>query len=429
MLMTHHEARERIALALVIAATTLLSCVSLALLAPYDAFHIFYSGAKLPAAALSVAVFGLVSLLFVLARFSFGYLVGFHLYLTILGYLWLGTFSDLAYDHRAAGLSAALSGVAFLVPALLVRVPIPQAFALCKTAFEKLLLALLALAAAVVLAGAAYNFRVVSLLDIYNFRLDLQFPTPLNYLIGITSSALLPFAFACFVLGRAYWLAGAVLLLLLLYYPITLSKNAFFAPFWLVYVTLFSGLLGSRLTVVVSLALPLLVGTALMAFFPEHAYPYSHIVNLRLFAIPSNAMDFYNHFFAQHDHTHFCQVSFLKSVMACPYHEPLSVIMQEIYQTGFLNASMFATEGIASVGVALAPVVIFACGLVFALANSLSAGLPSRFVLISGAILPIVLNNVPLSTVLLTHGAGALFLLWYVMPRDFLPPEPAGTMP
>jgi hypothetical protein len=37
--------------------------------------------------------------------------------------------------------------------------------------------------------------------------------------------------------------------------------------------------------------------------------------------------------------------------------------------------------------------------------------------------LPIVLNNVPLSTVLVTHGASALFLLWYVMPRDFFAPR------
>ena len=30
-------------------------------------------------------------------------------------------------------------------------------------------------------------------------------------------------------------------------------------------------------------------------------------------------------------------------------------------------------------------------------------------------------SNVPLTTVLLTHGAAAIFLLWYVMPRDFFP--------
>jgi hypothetical protein len=55
-----------------------------------------------------------------------------------------------------------------------------------------------------------------------------------------------------------------------------------------------------------------------------------------------------------------------------------------------MNASLFATEGVASVGVLLAPISAFICGLVVALANRLSAGLPCRFVLISGALFPLV---------------------------------------
>jgi hypothetical protein len=59
-----------------------------------------------------------------------------------------------------------------------------------------------------------------------------------------------------------------------------------------------------------------------------------------------------------------------------------------------------------------------ACGLVIAIGNRLSAGLPAGFILVSGAIIPQVLLNVPLTTVLLTHGAGLLFLLWYITPRS-----------
>jgi hypothetical protein len=54
---------------------------------------------------------------------------------------------------------------------------------------------------------------------------------------------------------------------------------------------------------------------------------------------------------------------------------------------------------------------------VIALGNGLSAGLPDRFVLISGAVFPQILLNVPLSTALLTHGLAVLFLLWYFTPR------------
>jgi hypothetical protein len=134
-------------------------------------------------------------------------------------------------------------------------------------------------------------------------------------------------------------------------------------------------------------------------------------------------MDVYSDFFSRHELTHFCQVSILKPFMHCPYQEQLGVMMQTVYKLGNFNASLFATEGIASVGIWLAPVSVFLCGLVIALGNRLSAGLPAGYVLISGAIIPQALLNVPLSTVLLTHGAGLLFLLWYVTPRTIFNPE------
>jgi hypothetical protein len=134
-------------------------------------------------------------------------------------------------------------------------------------------------------------------------------------------------------------------------------------------------------------------------------------------------MDIYNEFFARHDLTYFCQLRILKPFVNCPYEHPLAIEMENNYALGNFNASLFATEGIASVGVLFAPVSVFLCGLVIALGNRLSAGLPPRFILISGAILPQILLNVPLSTVLLTHGMGILFLLWYITPRTLgLPP-------
>ena len=63
------------------------------------------------------------------------------------------------------------------------------------------------------------------------------------------------------------------------------------------------------------------------------------------------------------------------------------------------------------------------CGLVVALGNRFSAGLPPSFILVSGAIIIQILVNVPLSTVLLTHGAGLLFLLWYITPRSIFQDE------
>jgi hypothetical protein len=136
-----------------------------------------------------------------------------------------------------------------------------------------------------------------------------------------------------------------------------------------------------------------------------------------MIAIPSTALDVYNDYFSRHDLTHFCQISFLKHFMSCPYQEPLAIIMERTYDLGNFNASLFATEGVASVGILFAPLVVLACGFVIALGNRLSAGLPPGFVLTSAAVVPQILLNVPLTIALLTYGLGLLFLLWYVTPR------------
>jgi hypothetical protein len=141
------------------------------------------------------------------------------------------------------------------------------------------------------------------------------------------------------------------------------------------------------------------------------------VINIRMFAIQSSALDVYNSFFSTHPHTYFCQVTFLKRVMACPYDEPLSVVMQNTYTMGYMNSSLFATEGVASVGLWLAPVSALACGTVIAFVNYASSGLPPRFILLSSGLMPQILTNTPLTTSLLTHGLAILVLLWWVTPR------------
>jgi hypothetical protein len=335
----------------------------------------------------------------------------------ISGYLWLNCFTDLNYDHRMAGLSAAVSAVAFLLPALFIVSPVRQAYTMSAPAFDRLLTAILLLALAAVIAGALYNFRLVGIGDIYDFRDTMEAPSVVNYAIRIASSALLPFAFAGFIARKAHWRAGAALLLLLLIYPVTLSKLTLFAPFWLVAMLLLSRVFDVKTAVVMSLLGPVLIGLILHVLFNAHTALYFSIVNFRLVAIPSNSLDVYNDFFSRHDPTYFCQISILRRFMPCPYQEPLWIVMEKAYNLGNLNASLFATEGVASVGLLFAPLATFGCGLVVALGNRLSAGLPPRFILLSSAVLLPILLNVPLSIVLNTHGAALLFLLWYVTPR------------
>ena len=136
----------------------------------------------------------------------------------------------------------------------------------------------------------------------------------LNYLIGITSNALLPFLFACFLARRNFWRAGAVLVLLLFYYPIAMSKVAFFAPAWLVLMALLSIIAGAKIAVILSLLIPALAGVVLTSCSENTRKLISPFyfknVNFRMIAIPSVAMDVYNDFFAKHEHTIFARCGF-----------------------------------------------------------------------------------------------------------------------
>jgi hypothetical protein len=377
-----------------------------------------------PVAIMSVSIFSAVSILFVMSRFSFGYLLGFYFYTIILGYVWLGQFSLLSYNHPLAMVSIFLSAIAFLTPALFITSAIRQRVILSDQTLNFLLSLILILAAAVIAVGASYNFRLVNLGEIYKYRGQIEFPAVLRYAIGLTSNALLPFAFACYVMRKQPSRAGIALLLLLLFYPITLTRMTLFAPFWLLFLTLLSKWFEARTAVIFSLFLPMSVGVILLLLTKAGAiagglgFLYFGTVNSRMIAMPSIGLEVYNNFFSNHELTHFCQINVLKPFTNCPYSEELSAIMAKVYEQGAFNASLFATEGIASVGPKLAPLSALGCGLVIALANRLSSGLPSQFVLLSGGVLPQIFLNVPLSTTLLSNGAILLFLLWYLTPRS-----------
>jgi hypothetical protein len=407
---------------------SIICCVSLIEVSQHQAY-ILYDGSRLFFAIAGAAACSTISLFFVFVRFSFGYFAGFYFYTLILGFIWIDTFSKYNYDKKAAGFSALFSLWLFLVPALLIKRSFKHRIELSPINFERLLWGALALAVITVAAAAIYNFRLTSLAHIYDFRDEVEFPPILRYLIGINTTTLLPFSFAGFVALRRHVWATMTLLLLLFYYPITLSKFAFFASAWLVIILILSKIFEARRTVIITLFLPLLVGVvanqalATVPTLNDYARTYFNIVNIRMVATPSSALDIYNEYFSYHPLTYFCHVSFLKALTHCPYQDPLSVVMQNTYGFGNLNASLFATEGVASVGLMFAPLTAFLCGLVIAIGNRASANLPYRFVLISGALLPQSLLNVPFTTALLTYGAAILFLLWYITPRSIFASE------
>lgn len=418
------EQRQWRLVALLICFHLVVCMISLRLGFPYYRNdYILYDPSRLHYAIAALAILSLLTPIFIFARATFGYFCGFYLFTMTAGYLWLNAFSKFQYDHFIAAVSAILSCAALLVPALLITSPFARPGRLSERAFERLVAALVLFSLAVSISAAMYGFRLVGIDNIYQYRAELQFPTLLQYAITATNTVLLPFAFASYVSRDRYWIACLVLAVALSFYPSTLSKMTFFAPAWMIFIAILARF-SAKATPILSLCLPVLVGIVLIVAIGAPVRRYFDIVNWRMVILPSQAMDVYNEYFARHDLTHFCQVWLLKPFVSCKLEVPLAVEMQNNYALGNFNASLFATEGIASVGPWLAPVVIFLCGLVIGFGNRVSAGLSARFVMVSAAIVPQTMMNVPFSTMMLSHGLWLLFLLWYLTPRTLFPSSP-----
>jgi hypothetical protein len=362
--------------------------------------------------------------LFMSAHFSFGYIIGFNFYSMIAGFIWLNHFIIVtSYDRAQARWSVAASLLLVLVPLLFQVRPLPPRFSLSPRMMDRLLLGLLAFALAVLAWNALYGFALVSTAEADRLRSTLSRPTVLNYIDSWLVGALLPFAFAWFATERRYVPAALSIVLIAAFYPVLLNKTVAFASVWLPLLFILFSLFEARRAAVLSLLLPLLFGLIVVWLasigLPKQIYALVFGgVNYRMLAFPGLALDRYFDFFAHHDLTHFCQIGIVRSFTGCPYQFQLGAEMESHYHMGNLNGSLFATEGIASVGPILAPLSALVCGLILSIGNSVSAHLPKRLVATSAGVAMQVLVNVPLSATLLSNGLLLLFLLWYVTPAE-----------
>ena len=353
--------------------------------------------------------------LFAFARFSFGYLIGLYLYAVVAGYVFLSFSSRLPYDHSHGRISAILSLIAFLVPALYLR--IPALMRPISPGAMNALLSALTIVSVLVLAGCvSYGFRFANILTSSELRNDISRPRLVNYASGIVTGALLPFAFAYFATRGRWLIAIAAALLIAGFFPVLLNKTTLFAPVWLIYLFVLFRLLNPKIAAILAIALPMTVG---LGMFWQDYHPYIFgFVNLRMVAIPSVGLDHYFAFFDRHPLTYFCQINVVRVFTGCPYAEQLGVIMERAYHLGNFNASLLASEGIASVGPWLAPIATFVCGTVIAIGSAAASRLSPLLMAVSSGLLVQALLNVPLSTALLSNGGGVLFLLWMVSPSD-----------
>ena len=202
-----------------------------------------------------------------------------------------------------------------------------------------------------------------------------------------------------------------------------LNKTVAFAGVWLLFLFILFSLFEARRAAILTLLLPLFFGLVVVLLtylgLPKQLYMLVYGgVNYRMLAFPAMALDRYLDFFTNHDLTHFCQIGIIRRFTGCPYEFQLGAEMEQHYHMGNLNGSLFATEGIASVGPIFAPLSALACGLILSIGNSVSAHLPKRFVATSAGVAMQVLVNVPLSASLLSNGLLLLFALWYVTPAE-----------
>lgn len=91
-----------------------------------------------------------------------------------------------------AGLSAGLSLLLLLWPALFVQAPLKQLTRLSHAGFQNLLTLILAVSAATIALAATYNFRLTTIDHIYDYRDALQFPTAIRYLVGWVRVSAIP---------------------------------------------------------------------------------------------------------------------------------------------------------------------------------------------------------------------------------------------
>jgi hypothetical protein len=356
--------------------------------------------------------------LFALARFSFGYIVGAAFYSVIAGFIWLTYFVAPAYDDVRARWSAGASLLLFLLPMLFQTVRLPPAIVLSQRTMDRLLVLALGLGAAVLAWNSYYGFALVGISEADQLRSAFERPAMLRYLTAALTSGILPFAFAYFACRARYAMAVLSLLLIVCFYPVLLNKTVLLAAVWLPFLLLMFRTFEPKRAAILALLIPMTVGLVAYFAMPGQGLAFNTfgLANRRMFAYPSIAMDRYSDFFASHELTHFCQISIIRAIRGCPYAYQLGAEMAERYHMGNLNASLFATEGIASVGSVWAPVSALLCGLVLSVGNSISARLSPCLIAVSSGLVVQALINVPLSAAFLSNGLFALLLLWSVSP-------------
>ena len=329
-------------------------------------------------------------------------------------------------------LCAAITGQLAIGTRLPIR-PLPVK-RLGPTPYLFLLAGLTLLMMAYMFAQIGSEFRLVSLLEIYELRMQasesLQAAGSLlgGYFFNWLSSVLLPLVLAIGLLCHRSGPVAIALVGYVLLYGLWGSKAALFAPFILVGIYVLvrdpRSLHMRQITSLccVLLALPLLfllLDTDLKDFLTSW---YISLAHQRTFSSSALAIPQYFDFFQHHPLTYGSHITGLSALIPYPFDldVPRTVGLYYYGAPMTANVNYWAQDGIAALGLIGIPCIAFLATLVYWLLDCAAARVDTRFAIVSVVYIAMQLADTSLFTSFVTGGLGLMIIFLAVFPRRLL---------
>lgn len=281
------------------------------------------------------------------------------------------------------------------------------------------------------------HLRLVGLKEVYDVRLAARQITAANpvsgYAAALAGDALNPLLMAFGLATRRKWLFVAGILGQTLIYStaamrsIIISPLVVFGAYLLFKKHPFSAV--TRLSLGLAAACVFLTATAAKAI-GGIGFSLASIVLYRMLAIPGVEMGEYYDFFHHFPKTFYSHVTGINWFITYPYKLSIGREVSAQYlgnSVANANASFFAMDGIAALGLPGILVASFLCALVFLTIDSCATDLKAEFVAAALAYTSISLANSSLFTTLLGDGLFLLMVLFLYTPDHILEPSAIPT--
>lgn len=271
------------------------------------------------------------------------------------------------------------------------------------------------------------RMKIVGLAQVYDVRLaarHIAAASPLaSYASTLAGDALNPLLMALGIASRRRWLFASGLIGQILIYSTAAMKSVLLSPLIVVGVYFLARKYGSSIAARLSFGLTptcIVLAAGSAKVIGGIAFSIATMVLFRTLAIPGIEMAEYYDFFNHFPKTFYSQVTGVNWLLTNPYKLSLGREVSAQYLGNSVpnaNASFFAMDGIASLGLPGVIVISIICALVFLAIDSCAIDLKLEFVAAALAYTAISLTNVSLFSTLLGNGLLLLMLIFAYMPE------------